>query len=45
MLLVSFNPFEMIEFPDYAYPDLKLGTGTLERLKPPEIVEKAGFNT
>jgi len=45
MLLVSFNPFEMIEFPDFAYPALKLGTGTLEWLKPSEVVEKAGFNT
>jgi len=45
MLLVNFNPFENLEFPENLYPVIKFGTGTLERLKPSENVSKAGFNT
>jgi len=32
MLLVNFNPFEKVEFPNMTYPVLKFETGTLIRL-------------
>jgi len=45
MLLVNFNPLDFVKFPDFAYPKVTLGTGTLERLNPSEAVKKAGFTT